>query len=47
MDEIKAQGKVICDHEYVETSSCYDMDGETYECKKCGDRYRLYYEDMA
>ena len=36
----------VCKHEYVETSSSSDMDGETYECKKCGHRYRLYYEDM-
>ena len=36
-----------CKHEYEETSSPYDMDGETYTCKKCGHRYRLYYEDMA
>jgi predicted SprT family Zn-dependent metalloprotease len=36
-----------CKHNYVETSSSHDMDGETYTCSKCGDRYRLYYEDMA
>lgn len=36
-----------CKHDYKEVSGIYDMDGETYECKKCGDRYRLYYEDMA
>lgn len=35
------------EHDYKETSSSHDMDGETYECTKCGDRYRLYYEDMA
>lgn len=35
-----------CKHEYEEVSSNWDMDGETYKCKKCGDRYRLYYEDM-
>ncbi len=29
-----------------ETSSNYDMDGETYECKICGEYYRLYYDDM-
>lgn len=34
-------------HEYKEVSSPTDMEGETYECQKCGDRYRLYYEDMA
>lgn len=33
-------------HDYKEVSSNYDMDGETYECTVCGDRYRLYYEDM-
>jgi hypothetical protein len=21
--------------------------GETWECKRCGERYRLHYEDMA
>lgn len=35
-----------CDHDYEETSSNTDMDGETYVCKKCKHRYRLYYEDM-
>lgn len=34
-------------HDYEEVSSSSDMEGETYECSKCGDRYRLYYEDMA
>ncbi len=29
-----------------ETSSPTDMDGETYECDHCGQRYRLYYDDM-
>jgi len=37
----------LCKHNYIETSSPYDMDGETYACSKCGDRYRLYYEDMT
>jgi len=36
-----------CEHDYEEVSSPHDMDGETYKCQKCGDRYRLYYEDMA
>lgn len=36
-----------CDHDYEEVSSPLDMEGETYKCTKCGDRYRLYYEDMA
>lgn len=36
-----------CDHNYEEVSSYSDMDGETYQCTKCDDRYRLYYEDMA
>jgi len=22
------------------------FDSETYECKQCGSRYKLYYEDM-
>lgn len=30
-----------------ETSSNTDMDGETYHCDRCGEHYRLYYEDMA
>lgn len=34
------------EHDYEEVSSPTDMDGETYKCKKCGDKYRLYYEDM-
>jgi len=36
-----------CKHDYKEISSIYDADGESYECTKCGDRSRLYYEDMA
>lgn len=35
-----------CPH-LQETSSRSDMDGETYSCEVCGERYRLYYEDMA
>lgn len=31
----------------IETSSPSDFDGETYDCKVCGEHYRLYYEDMA
>lgn len=23
------------------------MDGETWQCERCGERYRLNYEDMA
>lgn len=23
------------------------MEGENYECDRCGERYKLYYEDMA
>ncbi len=38
--------KSKCEHDYVEVSSPYDMEGETYKCCKCGDRYRLYYDDM-
>lgn len=30
-----------------EVSSPTDFDGETYACTVCGERYRLYYEDMA
>lgn len=36
-----------CDHDYDEVSANTDMDKETYVCRKCGDRYHLYYEDMA
>lgn len=35
------------EHDYEEVSSPTDFEGETYRCTKCGDRYRLYYEDMA
>jgi hypothetical protein len=38
--------KKKCNHDYEEVSSIHDFDGETYVCKICGDRYRLYYEDM-
>lgn len=38
--------KPKCEHDYEEVSSPYDMEGETYKCRKCGDRYRLYYDDM-
>ena len=34
------------EHDYKEVSSIYDMEGETYECTKCGDYYRLYYDEM-
>lgn len=40
------QQELACEHDYEEVSSRSDMDGETYKCRKCGDRYRLYYEDM-
>lgn len=30
----------------IETSSATDFEGETYDCKVCGEHYRLYYEDM-
>lgn len=39
--------KKNCKHLYKEISSSHDFDGETYKCLFCGDRYRLYYEDMA
>lgn len=29
-----------------EVSRPTDMEGETYECELCGERYRLWYEDM-
>lgn len=29
-----------------EVSRPGDMEGETYECKVCGERYRLDYEEM-
>lgn len=29
-----------------ETSSNTDMDGETYDCARCGKHYRLYYDEM-
>lgn len=35
-----------CPH-LKEVSSPTDMDGETYACERCGERFRLYYEDMA
>ena len=43
-DELKPCSKD--EHIYEEVSSPTDMEGETYRCTKCGDRYRLYYEDM-
>lgn len=42
---IKFDGDV-CQHDYEEVSGPNDYDGETYECKKCGHRYRLYYDEM-
>lgn len=30
-----------------EISSNYDMHGETYKCKTCGLRFRLYYDEMS
>ena len=38
--------KKHCEHDYEEVSSPRDFEGETYKCKICGDRYRLYYDDM-
>ena len=33
-----------CDHDY---ESVYEgWDSETYQCKKCGDRYKLYDDEM-
>lgn len=29
-----------------ETSSNTDMEGETYNCARCGKRYRLHYDEM-
>jgi hypothetical protein len=34
-----------CDHDYKYQNDT-DFDAETYVCSKCGDRYKLYYEDM-
>lgn len=34
-----------CEHKY---ECVYEgWEGESYECKKCRHRYKLYYEDMA
>ena len=30
-----------------ETSSKFDMDGETYSCEVCGVYFRLYYDEMT
>lgn len=30
-----------------EVSDLRDFDGETYACEVCGERFRLYYEDMT
>ncbi len=46
-EDVVTVPREVCDHDYIETSSPTDMEGETYRCTKCGDRYRLYYEDMA
>lgn len=40
-----------CDHKNEDGTSAYeetysDYEQETYVCKKCGDRYKLYYDDM-
>ena len=43
--EREAQQK-DCDHDYEEVSATNDMEGETYVCRKCNDRQRLYYDDM-
>ncbi len=37
---------LVCEHEYEDISHPYDYDGEIYKCKKCGHRYRLYYDEM-
>lgn len=39
-------GNGRCPH-IKEVSGPSDFDGETYACEVCGERYRLYYEDMA
>lgn len=41
------QSKETCEHLYDEFYDPHDFEGETYVCRYCGDRYRLYYEDMA
>jgi len=46
MPSSKSEKQKTCKHDYKEVSSNYDFDGESYECKKCGHRYRLYYDDM-
>jgi len=33
-----------CDHDYEQVYQGWES--ETYQCKKCKDRYKLYYEDM-
>lgn len=37
--------KKDCEHDYRYRDDT-DLDRETYVCLKCGDFYRLYYEDM-
>ena len=39
------KGSLACPN-LIETSSATDFEGETYDCKVCGEHYRLYYEDM-
>lgn len=41
--DYKKRSTTLCEHDYEFTQG---YDDELYVCKKCGDRYRLYYEDM-
>ena len=41
--DYKKQSIISCEHKYEFIQGWED---ELYICKKCGDRYRLYYEDM-
>ena len=47
MSEEKDNKKKECKHDYKYDENRGGMESEYYECVKCGDFYRLYYEDMA
>ena len=35
-----------CEHDYVYDEVRGGFEHEYYKCSKCGDSYKLYYEDM-
>jgi hypothetical protein len=52
MNNKKKETKEVCDHKDENGKSLYeevysDWEYEKYQCSKCGDTYKLWYEDMA